>query len=249
MNGRTALVTGAGGRVGRAIAVELGRCGWTVGVHYRGSEDGAQATLQDVRDAGGEGWLVQADLAEVSGCEHVVRDTLGRVDTLDLLVNNASVFPEVPFEDVTVAHWDAMFALHARAPFLLSQGLLPPLRAASAARGGEGACVVHLLDIGAERPLSRHVAYSASKAAWKMLMKAMAVELAPAVRSVGVSPGQVQWPEHYDEDTRARLAKAIPMKRVGTPEDVARLVRFIAEEGGYLNGIDVAVDGGRSGRY
>jgi len=245
----TALVTGAGGRVGRAIAEELGRRGWTVGVHYRSSEAGARATLQAVRSHGGDGWLVQADLGTVEGCEAVVADTRARHPTLDLLVNNASVFPGVRFEEISLAHWEAMFAIHARAPFLLSQGLLPSLRAASAARGGEGACVVHLLDIGAERPLNRHAAYSSSKAAWKMLMKAMAVELAPAVRSVGVSPGQVMWPEHYDEAKRAAIARNIPMGRVGDPEDIARLVRFIAEEGHYLNGVDVAVDGGRSGRY
>lgn len=246
---RRALVTGAGGRVGAAIAAELGASGWDVGVHFRSSAAGAEATLARVRAAGGTGWLVQADLGTVEGCRHVITAARAEGPTLDLLVHNASAFPRVPFEQITLAHWDEMMAIHARAPFLLSQGLLPMLREASARRGGEGAVVVHLLDIGAERPLREHAAYSVSKAAWKMLMKAMAVELAPAVRSVGVSPGQVEWPEHYDEATRARLAQKIPMGRVGTPEDVARLVRFLAEDGAYLNGIDVAVDGGRSGVY
>lgn len=246
---KTALVTGAGGRIGREIAVTLGAAGWRVGVHYRGSEAGARETLARLEDAGGSGWLVQADLATVAGCEAVIADTGRRVEALDLLVHNASAFPEVRFEDISVEHWDEMMALHARAPFRLSQGLLPLLREASARQGGEGAVVVHLLDIGAERPLNRHAAYSVSKAAWKMLMKAMAVELAPAVRSVGVSPGQVMWPEHYDEATRERLARRIPMGRAGSPSDVARLVRFIAEDGAYLNGVDIPVDGGRQGTY
>ncbi len=246
---KTALVTGAGGRIGRAIAVELGRAGWRVGVHYRSSEDGASDTLAAIQDAGGDGWTVQADLATVAGCTDLVQDTLARTASLDLLVHNASRFPEVRFEDITLAHWDGMMALHARAPFLVSQGLLGCLRAASDARGGEGALVVHLLDIGAERPLNRHAAYSVSKAAWKMLMKAMAVELAPAIRSVGISPGQVMWPEEYDASTRDALSRRIPMKRVGSPADVAHLVRFLAEHGGYLNGVDLPVDGGRSSTY
>ena len=113
--------------------------------------------------------------------------------------------------------------VHARAPFLISQGLLGELRASSSAASGavagEGGLVVHLVDIGAERPVAGYAAYSVSKAALLMLVKAMAVELAPAVRTIGVSPGQVIWPDDYPVALREKITARIPMKRVGTPED------------------------------
>ena len=109
--------------------------------------------------------------------------------------------------------------------------------------------MVALCDIGADRPVPGYAHYSVSKAGLVMLVKALAVELAPQVRCVGVSPGQVAWPPDYPEDKRERLAQRIPMKRVGDPEDVATLVRFLALEGVYLNGVVVDVDGGLAARY
>ena len=105
------------------------------------------------------------------------------------------------------------------------------------------------LDIGAERPISNHTAYTVSKGALLALTKALAVELAPVVRCVGVSPGQVAWPPDYDDAKRSRIAARIPMGRVGTPEDVAAVVRFLATDAPYLNGIVVPVDGGLANRY
>jgi pteridine reductase len=94
-----------------------------------------------------------------------------------------------------------------------------------------------------------HAHYSVSKAGLAMLVKAMAVELAPAVRTVGISPGQVAWPESYAPELRERLTRRIPLRRVGTPEDVAALVRFVALEGHYLNGVVLPLDGGLGARY
>ncbi|MCB9664108.1 MAG: SDR family oxidoreductase [Alphaproteobacteria bacterium] len=247
-----ALVTGAGQRVGQAIAVELARQGASVAVHYRTSRAGAERTVAACTEAGGEAWLVQGDLSRTAECRAVVDAVRGRWDTLDVLVNNASAFTAVPFEEVSLDHLDAMLALHVRAPFLLVQGLLPLLRAGGVTEArapGEGGVVVNLHDVGADRPLPGHAAYSVSKAALAMLTRALAVELAPAVRAVGVSPGQVAWPPDYDEARRERIAARIPMGRVGTPEDVARLVRFVVCEAPYLNGVDVPVDGGLSSRY
>jgi pteridine reductase len=242
-----ALVTGAGRRVGRATALELAGAGYDVCVHYRSSAAEADEVAAACRARGVAAWTVAGDLATTDGVSAVADAVLDRWDSLDLLVNNASVFEAVPFEQIDAAHWERMLALHARAPLLLSQRLLPRLRSASADRGD--ALVVHLCDIGAERPVSGYAAYSVSKAALVMLVKAMAVELAPAVRTCGVSPGQVAWPETYDEALRERILRRIPLRRVGTPEDVAVTIRFLATEGRYLNGVIVPVDGGLSQRY
>lgn len=249
---RGALVTGASDRVGRAIAVELASQGFEVAVHYRRNEQGADETVKLCGSAGGSAWTVQADLADRAHCARLVQVVRERWDTLDVLVHNASGFVAEPFAELSDASWDAMQAVHVHAPFLLTRGLLDRLQASPGgplSQEGEHGVVVGLVDIGADRPLAGYTAYSVSKAALAMLLKSLAVELAPSVRTVGVSPGQVAWPPDYDEETRARLARRIPMKRVGTPEDVARLVRFLVLEAPYINGEIIAVDGGLSKRY
>lgn len=249
---RRALITGAARRVGRAIALELAGAGFDVAIHHRSRPDEAADVVAEARARGADAWALPADLASVEGCEAVVAAVAARWDTLDLLVNNASTFEPVPFAQISAAQWQHMMDVHARAPFLLSQGLLSRLAASSGAAGsrpGEGGLVVHLVDVGADRPVAGYAHYSVSKAALAMLVKAMAVELAPAVRTLGVSPGQVIWPEDYPEALRAKIAQRIPMGRVGEPEDVARLVRFLATEAPYLNGNIIDVDGGLAVRY
>lgn len=237
-----ALVTGAAKRVGAAIARELAHSGFDVAVHFRSSEAEARAVVADCKAQGSDAFTLAADLTTVQGCQEVVQQLGARWSRLDLLVNNASLFERVPFEEIDLEAWDRMLHLHARAPLLLSQGLLPALRSA-------GGLVVNLCDIGAERPLRGYTPYSVSKAALLMLTRSMAVELAPQVRTIGISPGQVLWPESYDQALRDRLTRRIPMDRVGTPEEVAALVRFAALEGTYLNGVIIPVDGGLSSRY
>jgi pteridine reductase len=248
-----AVVTGAAIRVGRSVALELARAGFDLVVHYRGSQKPAAELAATCEAAGATVHLAQADLATVRGCRGLVEEVLERWDALELLVNNASAFDPVPFEEIGLDQWEAMLGVNLRAPFLLSQGLLPALRAGSAASVGgpeaQRGLVVHLCDIGADRPVSGYAHYSVSKAGLVMLVKAMAVELGPAIRAVGVSPGQVVWPEDYDEALRAKLRARIPLQRVGSPDDIARLIRFVALEGHYLNGVVLPVDGGLSQRY
>ena len=235
-----AVVTGAGVRVGRATALELARSGFDVAVHYSSSADAAE----EVARACGEGsFTVKADLATPEGCRALVDAVSARWDTLDLLVNNASVFEPCAFDAITLEAWERMLAINLRAPFLVSQGLLPLLRASGSA------LVVHLCDIGADDPIRGYTHYSVSKAGLVMLVKSMGIELAPAVRTVGISPGQVAWPEDYDDERRERLRRRIPMGRAGEPEDVARLIRFLALEATYVNAANLPVDGGLSARY
>lgn len=246
-----ALVTGGAVRVGRSIAIELARSGFDLVIHHARSP--VEEVAGSCRALGATVTTVSADLTTVDGCAAVCAAVLARGPALHVLVNNASAFPARPFAEISVAEWDAVHAINVRAPFLLSQGLLAPLRAADpalvGAPGGARGLVVHLCDIGADRPISGHAHYSASKAALVMLVKAMAVELAPTVRTVGISPGQVAWPASYDDELRDKLERRIPLKRPGTPEDVARLVRFVALEGHYLNGCVIPLDGGLACRY
>ena len=237
-----ALVTGGGRRIGREIALELARSGYDVAVHYHSSSGEAEEVASACRAEGVTAFTVPGDLADRAGCDALIAAIAAQWDGLEVLVNNASAFEPRPFEDIDDAAWERMLAINLQAPFRLSRGLLPLLRAASG-------LVVHLCDIGAERPVKGYAHYSVSKAGLVMLVKAMAVELAPAVRTVGIRPGQVLWPDDYGPERRERLERRIPLGRAGSPGDVARLVRFIATEGGYLNGVVVPVDGGLSVRY
>jgi pteridine reductase len=241
-----AVVTGAGGRVGRAVAVELGRAGALVVVHYLSSEEGAQETARRVREAGGEALLARADLGSAEGCEALASRARSacalRGAGLSVLVHNASRFSPAPLEGLTAGAWAEMMQVNLTAPYLLTRALLTELRAAAGV-------VVTLCDIGAERPLSGYAHYTASKAGLVGLTRALAVELAPEVRCVGVSPGQVAWPPEMPLEERERLARRIPLGRVGSPEDVARLVRFLWREATYMTGAILPVDGGLSCRY
>ena len=238
-----AVVTGAAKRVGASIVEELARVGHDVVLHYRSSEAEAQQTAERCRAHGVEVHLVQADLGTREGCDALVAAVCELWDSVDVLVNNASIFNPRRFEDIDEAEWDRQQDINVRAPFRVSHGLLDALRA------GGGGVVVHMVDIGVDQPVNLHAAYSASKAALAMLVKSMAVELAPKIRTVGVSPGQVCWPEEYSDAKREHLTRRIPMDRAGTPEEIAQLVRFLALEGTYINGAIIPMDGGLHLRY
>ena len=223
---RVALVTGAGARVGRAIALELARDGYRVVAHFHSHRP--PRTMLGIR----------VDLSTPDGPTALARAFRRRFDRLDLLVNSAALFERRPLEDTDAALFDAQMGLNARAPLLLTRALLSPLRRA---RGS----VVNVLDVGgALVPWRGYSAYGASKAALRAVTEALAVELAPEVRVNAVAPGTVLWPESYTAKVRRRLASRIPLRRVGAPGDVARAVRFLAESP-FVTGAVVPVDGGR----
>lgn len=247
---RRALITGAGKRVGRAIALHLAARDVDVCVHYRSSAKEAEEVAAACRERGVEAFTLQADLAHADQTRALAAALAERWDTLTVLVNNASLFVPRPFDETSLDELRTMHGVHVEAPFLLSRDLLPQLRAASVADPElESSLVVHMVDIAIERPFYGYTAYAVSKAGLAMLIKSMAVELAPAVRTIGLAPGHVVWPPDYDDTTKARMLRRIPMKRVGEVEDVARAVAFALFDGPYVNGDVLKLDGGLSQRY
>ncbi len=228
---RVALVTGAGVRVGNAVARYLARNGFTVAAHYRAHRPRGFAAV------------LQADLALPDGPARLAAEFGARFSRLDLLVNNAAAFEGLPVEETDAAAFDAQMHLNARAPLLLTKALLPLLRRS---RGS----VVNIADVGGGLVAWRGFAvYSASKAALVRLTESLALELAPDVRVNAVAPGTVLWPEAYPARLRRRLVERIPLGREGTPDDVARAVLFLADAP-FITGAVLPVDGGRhlSGR-
>jgi len=239
LEGKVALVTGAGRRVGRAIALALGADGARVAAHFHGSVDGARETVAEIEGAGGSAAGVHANLAERAAPDQLVDAVLQRFGRLDLLVNSAASMRRTPLESVTPEEWDEILGLNLRAPFFLSI-------AAARAMGTSGGAIVNISDhMGFER-WAAFVPHGISKAGVESMTHALAAALAPRVRVNAVAPGAVLAPEGWPATERARYVAETPLGRVGTPEDVARAVQYLAAAD-YVTGQTIFVDGGRHG--
>jgi pteridine reductase len=239
LDGKVALVTGAGVRVGRAIALALGRAGADVALHFRGSREGAEATAREIHAAGPRAVAVQGDLARPDDCRRVVRESIAALGSLDFLVHSASNFHRATLAETDEDLWDSAMAVNARAGLLMAREAAPTL----ATRKGR---VVLVSDFLADSPAHNYLAHSVSKAAVEGLVRALAVVLAPEVSVNGVSPGTVLPPEGTSAEEVERLARRVPAKRIGSAEDVAATVVFLCAGPAYLTGQVIRVDGGRS---
>lgn len=237
MTQRVALVTGAGQRVGAAIALALGARGMHVAVHYRASAEGARGVVQAIERAGGGATTFAADLTDASVPDRLIRDVVSTCGGVDLLVNSAAMMERTPIGEVSSEQWDTMFALNLRAPFLLSQAAAPAL----AQRHGS---IVNIADLAAFESWTAYVPHSITKAGVVQMTRGLARALAPHVRVNAVAPGAVLLPDGWSDDSAARLAATTPLGRLGTPEDVAHAVLYLADAE-FVTGETLIVDGGR----
>ena len=237
LTGRVALVTGAGRRVGRAIALALGARGMHVVVHFNGSRTGADETARLITDAGGQAIVEQADLTQVEAANELVDRAIAWRGALSALVNSAAIMLRTPVGETTTPDWDTMFALNVRAPYFLSQ------RAAPALAASQGA-IVNIADLAAFESWPAYVPHGMTKAAVVQMTHAMARALAPGVRVNAVAPGVVLLPEGWSEEAAEHLRSTTPLRRLGSPEDVAQVVVFLLEAQ-YVTGEVIRVDGGR----
>jgi NAD(P)-dependent dehydrogenase (short-subunit alcohol dehydrogenase family) len=239
LHGRVALVTGAGRRLGRAIAAGLADRGMQLAVHYNASSTGAADLRDEIRARGGRAECFAADLTDAAAARALperVAQTFGR---LDVLVNSAALMHRLRFEETTVAQWDEVLDLNLRAVFFCTQGAARLLREA---RGR----VVNLADVGGLEPWPAYAAHSVSKAGVVMLTKVLALALAPDVTVNAVAPGAVLVPESFDQETREQLARTTPLQRLGAPADVVAAVLYLLESGDFVTGATLVVDGGRA---
>ncbi len=238
LRGRVALVTGAGRRLGRALAAALAARGAVLAIHHHRSAAGAAELREEIRRAGGEAECFAADLTDARAARALPERVVERFGRLDVLVNSAAVMYRGRLEDTTVERWDETLNLNLRAVFFCTQGAAPALRAA---RGR----VVNLADLAGLEPWPGFAAHSVSKAGVIMLTQVLALSLAPEVTVNAVAPGAVLVPEGYDAATRERLAATTPLKRLGTPADAVGAVLYLLESGDFVTGTTLVVDGGR----
>lgn len=238
----TALVTGGAVRVGGAITRALAAAGYDVIVQARRSRDEAERVVEAIRAAGRRAWVETGNLALTEDVTALAARVRAAHPSLALLVNNAAAYAHLAFEDITPAVFDEMMAVNVRAPFFLTQALLPALRAS-----GEG-CVVNVTDMAVAHPYTTShffAHYLASKAALEQLTRAWALELGPAVRVNAVAPGPVAMAADTTSEQRADILARVPLRREGSPDDVARAVVFLATAS-YVTGQTLRVDGGLS---
>jgi pteridine reductase len=241
LTGKTVLITGGARRVGAAIARELHRAGANVAIHFRNSARDAATLAAELNDARAKSAAtIRADLLDIGNLGALVEFTLRHFGALDVLVNNASTFYPTKIGEITPAAWDDLMGTNVKVPLFLSQAAAPALRKS---RG----LILNIVDIHALRPLRDYPVYCAAKAALQMITRSLAKELGPEIRVNGISPGPVLWPEgQSDEAARAKIVERTVLKRMGTPEDIARTALFFAASAPFVTGQVLAVDGGRS---
>lgn len=236
---KVALVTGAGIRVGKAIALELASAGYDILVHCHASLEAARGTAAEIAARGREAHVIAADLADEGAIRKLFEGTRERFGRLDLLVNCAARYERLPLAELTSEAWDAMLATNLRGPFLCC-------REAAALMPRDGGHIINILDVAARVAWKEYLHYCVSKAGLEMLTRVLALELAPRIRVNAVAPGTVIWGSATQDPDRDAVVRKIPLGRIGCPEDIGRTVAFLATGPAFITGQVIGVDGGRS---
>ena len=235
---KTALITGGAARIGAQIVKTLHHNQFNIIIHCNQSKDKAQLLcdeLNSIRTNSVE--IVSGNLNNIDELDSLVSS----IKSIDLLVNNASVFYPKSVEDSEMKDWDDLININLKAPFFLSKGLSKTL-------SKNDGSIINIIDIHSERPLKKHAIYNISKAGLKMLTQTLAKELAPRIRVNGVSPGSILWPQdsaEITEDDKNLMLERIALHRQGSPQDIADTVLFLANSN-YITGQIINIDGGRT---
>jgi NAD(P)-dependent dehydrogenase (short-subunit alcohol dehydrogenase family) len=237
LKGKTVLITGGARRIGREIALELGRAGADIAITFNTSDKEARKTVVEISGLGVRGVALQCDVRDEASVASAISEVRRELGGIDVLVNNAGAYDTVEFEKITVAQWDDMFATNARGPFLMSRAATRELRK----RKGR---IINIGSLGGIRPWASHAHYCASKAALHMLTASMAKALAPDISVNCVAPGMIDAQEKKTSENLRKFAKKTPMQRNGTIGDVAVAVKFFAVAPQFITGQVLVVDGG-----
>jgi pteridine reductase len=237
---KRALVTGATGKIGKAVCLALADAGYDICIHYHKSKLVAHGLAEEIRKKGRESIIVDADLVKVRKCDKLVDQVYNQFDHIDVLVHCSSVYVPAEFGKVTADDWEEIFATNCRAAFFLSQKIAMKMK-----KDGLRGSIVHFSDVAAERPYPDYIPYSMSKAALNAMVKGFAVKFAPEVRINAIAPYLVREADKLHEKD-AKLIKRTPLKRHTEPREIANLVRMLCESGCTITGQVITVDGGRS---
>jgi NAD(P)-dependent dehydrogenase (short-subunit alcohol dehydrogenase family) len=241
--GKVVIVTGSGSGLGSGIALRFAEAGARVVVHYHSSHAGADAVVAQITQSGGEAIAVQADATDATAAQLLIAASVNTFGRLDVLVNNAGIYPLASVLDMTPEAWDAVINANMRSVFLCTQAAARQMVAQ-----GEGGAIVNITSIEAENPAPNHSHYNAAKGGVLMYTRAAAYELGQYnIRVNAVAPGLI-WREGLEQawsEGVARWQKAAPLKRLGLPDDVADACLFLASPAArWITGASLTVDGG-----
>ncbi|HLV86512.1 MAG TPA: SDR family oxidoreductase [Candidatus Sulfotelmatobacter sp.] len=242
--GKTALVTGAARRLGRASALALAEAGADVAITFKESAREARETVVDLSSFGVRAFALHCDVTDESSVRNAMKEAGRELGRIDILVNNAGRYETVDFEKLTVRQWDAIFASNTRGPFLVAREALKWMRRARPQRAPIEARIINMGSLGGLRPWPTHAHYCSSKAALHMLTKVMAKALAPEIAVNAVAPGMIDLGEKAAASFMRRMARQTPMQRNGRGDEIAQAVLFFATAPQFITGQILAVDGG-----
>ena len=240
---KVALITGAAKRIGACLCTSLHQQGFNIVLHYHHSKEAAENLAIELNQQRPNSVIcLQASL----DCNEQIQALAGAAikcwGTLDVLINNASLFFPTEFDCATEQQWDALFNSNLKGAYFLSQALRNTLKA-------QQGCIINLIDIHAAKPLKNHSIYCMAKAGLVMMTKSLAAELAPEIRVNGISPGAILWPEpaaELNEINKQTILRAIPLARRGCEMDIAKTAVFLIKHAPYITGQIISVDGGKS---
>lgn len=250
LQNKVALVTGSSQGIGRGIAVRLAEAGADLVINGRHENEEARETLEQVHALGRRACFIAGDVAEPASCYQLVEAAVEQMGRLDILVNNAGVQAHAAFLDASEADYDKVLNVNLRGPFFLAQAFARHLR-----DSGRGGRIINNSSVHEELPFPNFTSYCASKGGLKMLMRNLAIELAPLGITVNnVAPGAIETPINRalmnQPDKLQSLLENIPAKRLGQPRDVAGAVAFLAsDEADYITGTTLVIDGGLLWNY
>jgi NAD(P)-dependent dehydrogenase (short-subunit alcohol dehydrogenase family) len=233
------LITGAAMRVGRTVALELAKKGAIIAFSYYLEEEPWRETMQEIKDLCGECLAIQTEIRSAADVKNLVQQTIAHYGRVDVLINNASIWLKAPFLEITEADWDLSLDVNLKGPFLAAQAVAPHML-----QQGQG-LILNITDLSAFQTWPGYAHHAASKAGLVALTKSLAVELAPKIRVNAIAPGTVLLPEDAPPEKVQWAVEKSLLKRVGEPEDVARLIAFLIESE-FTTGAVYFVDGGRA---
>ena len=235
---KVALVTGASRGIGKACAIELAKAGYNVAVSYAGNEEAANKTVSELTDLGVKAKAYKFDVADKEACAKAVEEVLADFGKLDVLVNNAGITRDGLFMRMSAENWEAVINTNLSSAFYMTS---PAIKTMIKQRSG---CIINMSSIVGVMGNAGQANYSAAKAGLIGFTKSLAKELGSRnIRVNAVAPGFIQTDMTKDLDTE-KIAEHIPLKRLGQPEDIAKAVRFLAEDAPYITGQVIGVDGG-----
>ena len=238
---KTIFVTGGAKRIGKAIIELFAKDGWKVIIHYNNSKADAEALADSINAKNVDtAFIVQGDLDKADEVNNIISKVDGFTETVDLLINNASTFYPTPIDEISEDHWEKLIGSNLKGPLFLIQGLKEKLKSSNGS-------IINITDTNLSKGVANYSIYSAAKAGLEAITKGLARELAPEIKVNAIAPGAMLEPPDvtWTEDQKNKVIESIPLNRMGSEQDIAEAVKFLAHSE-YITGQIIKVDGGRS---